>query len=266
MYSLENDRLFVFNESTELRRKHLLLGNSKKTSRSIGRHGEGMKLAFLVSARLGLNMEVQSGDEVWTSGFEYSDDYEEDVLVIYINERLGNDITIVSIDCSDLTCYIPDHDYGAFIGEGNCYIEGLFICKMEDFEYDVFFRAGEIVLDRDRRIISQWDVSSYVTRNLTDTLLDDAIAGKPHINIYAANNSLIKKQWKEKYGDSIAVPISKQDSYTGIIVPDSVAEIIDNLPEKGEGYSLDDWIEEYECELSSVACEDFNLARRNYDT
>ena len=77
--------IYIRNEGTALSRSTLLLGStSKGDGGSRGKFGEGYKLAFLVLCRLGVQVQVRTGSEIWTPYIEKSDTFGSDLLKVKI--------------------------------------------------------------------------------------------------------------------------------------------------------------------------------------
>lgn len=76
----------------------LLMGKSGKEDDedTIGKFGEGMKLAFLVLGRLGADVVVHNDDECWRPSFQYSETFQEECLAVgvYPAEEATGDVRI----------------------------------------------------------------------------------------------------------------------------------------------------------------------------
>lgn len=170
----------------------LVLGNSVKSEGSIGKYGEGYKLALVVLLRLGYDVIIYNGDCKWTPYFEYSDTYKIEVLKIKVSpSNLENDgikYVIGGLSSSDLSMLKDNSlviakqlgvdlgrtissDYGdvllADMYSGKFYVEGLYIQDDDSFEYGYSFNSDVVDLDRDRRAINYYDLLNLTT----DTLL-----------------------------------------------------------------------------------------------
>lgn len=81
-------------------RQALLLGESgKHNNDTIGKYGEGLKLALLIFAREDIGVEVQSGRDLWVPKLEYSETFMTDSLNICITEDVfpENDQVVIKI-------------------------------------------------------------------------------------------------------------------------------------------------------------------------
>lgn len=154
----------------------LKIGFSKKKDGSIGKHGEGLKLAGLVFKR------NQKPFRIYTSVGRAKASYYED-------ENLG---TCYGLDVSDMTnnkfevyfeadnkdidlfreSHIKDDDilhtssYGDIVKKekGNIYVGGLYVCNLKDLKYSINFKPVYISLGRDRDFPSTWDMEYYANR------------------------------------------------------------------------------------------------------
>lgn len=160
----------------------LVLGNSVKSDGSIGKYGEGYKLALLVLLRLGLNVKIYNQEELWTPYFEMSKKYGTEVLKISIEpydsfgelrfsisginsldtEMLKKNSLVLSEQLGKHIGRTVDTDYGKILldssQEGRFYVEGLFIQKDDTFKYGYSFNSDSVSLDRDRRAINYYDL------------------------------------------------------------------------------------------------------------
>lgn len=170
----------------------LLMGKSGKEDDedTIGKFGEGMKLAFLVLGRLGADVLVYNDDECWRPSFQYSETFQEDCLVVgvYPAEKATGDVRIhitgVPEDIISLVedRFLPLRDvepiYSASNGEAyeqedaggcNIYVNGIFVSHVEGkYKFDYNFRPSAFTLDRDRNTAKdfevRWEASKLLMR------------------------------------------------------------------------------------------------------
>lgn len=169
--------ILISNEGVTLDRSALLLGTTSKGDGSArGKFGEGLKLAFLALCRLGIVVQVKTGNEIWTPFIEASTTFGKDLLKVKISTsqrfRDGIDIRILGVkdedwakieqnlvDIPGLTNTatmdkIPVRGSKILTGDkykGKVFARGLFVCEMDRnavFGYDLF----NIALDRDRKM------------------------------------------------------------------------------------------------------------------
>lgn len=172
----DGERLLVKNEGANLRPDALLIGESGKAGRKLrGEHGEGLDLALLVAARLGLNMEVTTPTEVWTPRIGFSDELGAQCLVIGMRPNVPRgDHVSVSFDVSAeswanlrqrFTFITPPEDAvvtdkGTLILDsgrlGDVYVKGIWVTRRPDFPFGI--DLPDVGLDRDRRLIQDFDL------------------------------------------------------------------------------------------------------------
>jgi len=241
-----------------------LLGKTDKdgdTSQR-GRHGDGLKSGSAVLVRNGIPMFIMNGSEKWTPEIGYSDTFHEDVLTI--TTRAGSSryepFTVYVAMTEDQWnamkskflpfCNIAEDQIkktyaGTLILDpayaGQIFVKGIFVQRMPDFEhgYDL-----DIDLDRDRNIVSKYNVTSCAARILRDVmqreigtvesvyaLLDN---NKPDAEDVAywiddSQAQAMVEIFKGKHGDK-AIPVqsaaeaTRVEHYgmTGVVVPDGL--------------------------------------------
>jgi len=198
-YSMIHDyykkqRLFTIgSRNTSIGKKTLVLGGSEKADDSdkIGRFGEGYKLALIVLLRNGYQVEIRNQSELWIPEIKYSEKFGTDLLHITIKkiESKYPDLLFVvkGIKPSEYEAYKKfnlwlqkkPHADTTNLGDilyndqyrGKIFVEGLYICTMEDSEnfwYGYDFRANVLKLDRDRKKLSSFDVAWHSEKMLKE--------------------------------------------------------------------------------------------------
>lgn len=168
--------LRVSNVGAALSRRALMLGQTAKADRTDlrGQFGEGLDLALLVGARLGLDMEVRTPVERWTPAIEPAAQYDgAECLVVHVAPdayagvqvqlRLDRDVWDV---LPHLCLFLGDDeretvttDDGTILLDsryrGHVYAKGIFVQRLEGLRcgYDL----AACPLDRDRRMVDAWD-------------------------------------------------------------------------------------------------------------
>lgn len=163
----------------------LLLGATTKADDpgSIGSFGEGYKIALLVLTREGRPVLVKNGRKLWRPYFNFSKQFDDDVLCIEENNnssRLqGVEFIVGGLTESDVagireSCLQMQQSIGEtkttsrgrilLQKPGALYVGGLFICKTElKYGYDILPQF--ITLERDRKTVAEWDLKS-MTRDM----------------------------------------------------------------------------------------------------
>lgn len=101
--------LFITTQGCVLERSTLLLGNTGKSNDedARGKFGEGYKLGFLVLCRLGYEVQLRTGWEIWTPYIEKSEVFGEELLKIKIRPTTtyANKIEVRVYGISDAEWY-----------------------------------------------------------------------------------------------------------------------------------------------------------------
>jgi hypothetical protein len=166
--------IVITNDGAVLPKEALLIGHTTKEGdqRLIGKFGEGLKYGVLALLRLGVEVKIRNGSEVWVPSIVRSEKYNADVLAFNVTtghkyvERVQ--FEVVGIDQSD---WDDISSKLLFIGEypesvevpgghvitspqfkGQIFVKGMFVSRSSlFFGYD--FSDADI--DRDRRMINE---------------------------------------------------------------------------------------------------------------
>lgn len=274
-WSYEDGIFKVGNAKSVLKTKSLLLGASTKSDddETIGKFGEGYKIATLVLIRLGKKVKFYNygAKELWTADISYSKKYEEHILVFNVDKKFpwnkvpDNDLTMEVegityeeyLDIMDSNLHIQKEyktiktEYGEVLLDekykGKMYVNGLFINEVKNFHYGYNFKPKMIKLDRDRKLIEEFDLTlttSKLWNNTNDVealsiatrLVMEDVADTKYVK-YTNNytNELsdsVAKEFVKTYG-RLAVPVSNQEEFKNvekgkqaIIIPENVASVI----------------------------------------
>lgn len=188
-YDEENQRLTVSNKTSVLNPESLLLGSSTKRDDkdTIGKHGEGYKIAFMVLLREGKDIKVYNygAREIWETRLVKAKRYNNRLVpTIFINKQAiwnkvpNSDLTITidnitpeeyselvnkNLHLRDNVNYFEVPEHGRILidkeEKGNIYVKGLFVCKDKDIEYGYDFEPTLIELDRDRKLVNTFNIA-----------------------------------------------------------------------------------------------------------
>lgn len=177
----------VTSYGTKLSTRTLLLGEGtkKEGDDKIGQFGEGYKLALLTLLRHGCEVQILNGiDEIWKPRIKRSRKFESELLSVDIKRHKNrcNDVDFVvggirDEDWMDIIRdtrplqkedrVIPCKDFGTILTEstqaGRIYVGGLFVGKM-DLSYGYDIKPTYLALDRDRRMVRQFDLEWLTSR------------------------------------------------------------------------------------------------------
>lgn len=177
----------ITNKTSVLPIETLLLGNGTKhdDDRTIGKHGEGYKIAFMVLLRNNKKIKVYNygAREIWEVRLVKSKRYNGQLVpTVFVEKEAiwkktpSNDLTIEvsgitegeyemvkeknlhlrkveKIDIKDRGSILLDNSES-----GNIYVSGLFVSHLDTLQYGYDFNSRLIQLDRDRRLIQSFDV------------------------------------------------------------------------------------------------------------
>lgn len=201
----------------------LLLGESSKSSddSKIGKYGEGYKLALLVLARMGYEVRIRNGLDIWQTSIEKHPQLKTECLAINIitdalkEEELSNSVcfTISGLseddfnsywskyidnqnDLEKIACYENSFCFNnEYEEKKRLYVAGLYVCDIDDdYEFSWNFDPSKIQLDRDRQSVCDFELSYEATRlfiasGQTELLAKLASSGCKEVSEYCINSS-----------------------------------------------------------------------------
>lgn len=276
-YDADAQRLSISNKSSVLEASSLLLGQTTKADdeSTIGQFGEGYKIATLVLLRNNKQVTFYNygKKEIWRPRFVNSRRFDTQILTFFVetlkiwDKAPDNNLTIVIDGITDedfhqhivpanlhmQTNYtvVDETSIGQVLDipgiNGQVFVNGLFVCNFEPYQYSYNFKPGTIKLDRDRKMVSDFDLRWQASKmwsfsDKTELITELLIAGKADV-VYIKNASTLSaSQYKLReeafnkfislYGDR-AVPVCSQleatevpKGWTPIIVPESFQGMI----------------------------------------
>ena len=274
--------LHICNEGCQLDPSVWLLGKTDKRGDDSqrGNHGDGLKVGTLALLRQGIKVRIFNGDEIWTPKVERSTTFNgEKVLTIstrkrrsdYWGDRPMSDFTVeIGISKAEWMgikdrfldliniprTQIADAGWrGAVLlspeMQGRIYARGIYVTTKPDLMYGYNF--NRLDLDRDRRLVDDWDLQwqvGYLMRDLCDA--DGETADLWMERLYAALESdagpefgqianatdagiheAMAATFASQYGDK-AVPVANDEEATkvsfygrkGIVVPTAMGKVL----------------------------------------
>lgn len=183
-FVVDNNNIHVCNKNAVLSKASMLLGHSDKKDGSIGKFGEGYKLALLVLVRLGYKIKINNHacNEEWTPRLKHSRKFGASLLSIDVQKKFfaksKPKLEIIVYDVADkidftkILWLCPEINwtgedsletvYGKVLlkpeFKGRIYIKGLWVCDIENLQYGYSFEPNYVELDRDRRMLSTFNV------------------------------------------------------------------------------------------------------------
>lgn len=311
-YSDDTETITISNKSSELTEKTLLLGSTTKNGDedTIGQFGEGYKIATLVLLRNNKTIVFYNNksNEIWRPRLVDSRRFGSKILTFFIEKNAGNiihnnnDDTLV-IKVGNISNHEYDNEiiptnlhlkeysvfestiYGDILNneKGRVYVDGLYVCTYDEYEYGYDFKPKYIKLDRDRKMASDfdlrwlasrmWSVSTHQEAAL-ELVMDNAADISYCSLINSSNSSLLGLSYDkfiEKYGRN-AVPVTTQvemdavpAGYHGVVIGDKWMEMIMNsgmyAPPKTDHTDpldeLDAWFDDINTKLEDSECTRF---------
>ena len=244
----------ISSKHSELDKASLLMGNSSKSDNeeTIGKFGEGYKLALLVLTRLGCGVKIHNykAREIWTPKIIQSRRYNSKILVIdvekfifkkppsadltFLIENISmDDFKLIQSSCLFMSRYEKlDSVFGEVLTEpelaGRVYVNGLFVCGNENakmtFGYNL--KPKYLPLDRDRTLIDSFNLmwltsklwSKHEDREFVADLVIDKVPDVKFIDSHSTSrlgDSILMK-FQSKYGLT-SVPVGTEYEREDII-------------------------------------------------
>lgn len=237
---INGDQLSIMSHDTSLDTASLLLGHSRKTEGSIGKFGEGYKLAMLVLTRLGHRCEIHTGNEIWTPKLIKSRTYKTQQLVFdtapnsctkptlsFIIDGLSEAVfaelkhqnlhlePTKAFFCTDNGIVVQDRP-------GDIFVNGLYVSHLDGFKFGYNFKPTKLNLDRDRRLVRDFDVqwlTSQIWKDHEDfdlvlKMIKEELSDVKYLDsfVYSAKEGLADeaaKAFVSEHGPE-AVPVTNQ--------------------------------------------------------
>lgn len=301
--------LTISNATSKLTAASLLLGQTTKADdkSTIGQFGEGYKIATLVLLREGKNVVFYNygAREIWRPRFVKSRRFGSDILTFFIEkkavwEKVPSADLVIAIEGISADEYygqivpsnlhlrsdfeiVEETEYGDVLNlAGKVFVNGLYVCDYEPYTYGYNFKPEYIRLDRDRKMVSDFDLRWMASKmwsgsNNTDKVLEMISESKADVAFledvsYSKKwRDLAAEKFKDVYGPE-AIPVTSQEEmdsvpagYKGIVVSHSYSALIKGsssfvMPEPDSTSPLDelqDWFDSIKSKLDSDEIEQF---------
>lgn len=269
-YDGDEQKLIISNKTSTLTVNTLLLGATTKAGNvhTIGQFGEGYKIATLVLLRNNKQITFYNygAKEIWKPRFVKSRKFGTGVLTFFIEkvsvwktvpdanltievsgitrEEWENEIVPSNLHLQYGNPVVASSDYGDVLDQqGRVYVNGLYVCEYPPYKYGYNFKPEHIELDRDRKMVSDFDLKWAASRfwansSLHDKALELVEAGHAdvaYVSSMCATSGLSDAalhKFRERYGPK-AIPVTTQDAmdavpsgYRGVIVPGTYCELV----------------------------------------
>ncbi len=308
-YDEEAETFTIRNATSKLTAASLLLGQTTKADdkSTIGQFGEGYKIATLVLLREGKNVVFYNygAREIWRPRFVKSRRFGTDILTFFTEKKAAWD----KVPSADLEIVVegitPDEYYEEIVPSnlhlrydykvleetvygnvidlpGKVFVNGLYVCDYKPYTYGYNFKPEHIQLDRDRKMVSDFDLrwmasKMWSTCKDTDKVLEMIADGKADVAyldsvMYASSwRDLAAEKFKSVYGPE-AIPVTSQEEldnvptgYKGVVVSESYNSLIRGsssfvMPAPDDASPVDDlqdWYDSIKHKLDSDEQEQF---------
>lgn len=253
-YDAGTQILQVGNKQGSLDASTLLLGSSSKKddSKTIGKHGEGYKVAMIVLLRNGCGVRVLNyvNREIWEAKVISSKRYGCDIGVVDVNplgilkEAPENNLIFeVTGITEDVYEKIKENnlwlqgDVGDVIEsegsrillkadyKGKIYVKGLYVCTKKEFTYGYDLDPSLVNLDRDRMMVDflqlQFTTSEVILGTNNKAFIKSClnIVDGEYLRFYWNSNNVISEmknevysEFRRQYGEN-AVPVKTNDEF-----------------------------------------------------
>lgn len=191
-----------------LMKKHLIFGISSKDESAIGKFGEGLKMAFLVLARTGSPVKIESVGYTYVAKIERNEEFGANLLVVEYQKNGRSKGTSVVFDCKEKELEDAKVLFSRFRGSrkkpiverhveiftedeerGNIYINGLKTTSlMTMFGYNI--KNKDLVNTRDRNNVDVSALQRQLQSLLMQTRNEEVI--QAYLTLWKKNNSYLE--------------------------------------------------------------------------
>lgn len=247
----------ITNKNTSISSSTLLLGNTSKKDDldKIGQFGEGYKLAILVLLREGKDISIYNGNKIWNPSFEYSNNFECEVLCITEIDSTGNDLIFEISGFNDQELDSLENEFLGLNGQaynsiqtsygeiltdssykGKVFVDGLPVYNDDNFDYGYNFKPCYVTLDRDRKSINIYELKRLTALSVACCIdnfafVDDVIDGKGRDAEYIKDENIeFNDDFKEKYAKHLMKRFEiKEDD---IVISENSSNLIEYVGRK----------------------------------
>lgn len=313
-WSYKDGTFKISNKTSTLYTWSLLLGTTTKEGddRTIGQFGEGYKIATLVLLRNAKEVTIYNYGlrEVWRPRFVKSRRFGADILTFFVDKKYpwaqvpDNDLTFEVTGITEEEWHeqiVPSNlhlqsdvkieesnEFGEALSDprhaGLVFVNGLYVCTYEPYHFGYNFKPGNLKLDRDRKLASDFDLRwlaskfwmnnpkaiEFVEQDLADVSYLSDVLWSPRDSTSVTNAAL--DRFRLVHGPR-AVPVTTQEEadkvpagYKAVIVSRNYKNLITrgSTYEEPEDDSIDpldklqQWFDSIEDNLTDEQQEQFN--------
>ena len=274
-YDSQTGVLTISNATSKLTASSLLLGQTTKSgdSDTIGQFGEGYKIATLVLLREGKNVVFYNygAREIWRPRFVKSRRFGTDILTFFIEkqaiwDKVPSADLVIAVDGISAEEYghivesnlhlrddyeVVEHtEYGDVIdipgANGKVFVNGLYVCDYQPYQYSYNFKPAHIRLDRDRKMVNDFDLRWMASKmwsgcDDTDKVIQLVVDDKADVAFIKDVGAFSgQKRWCDAAADKFfsvygpeAIPVTSQEELEsvptgrkGVVVNSSYSSLI----------------------------------------
>lgn len=188
---LGEDYIILTNKNIKVSPQSLLTGKSDKRDDASkrGKFGTGSNFALCIFASRGIDIRIHNNDVIWTPVFEWSEQYQDEVMVINetpapfnnysysvsisgLSEEALEDVRQTTLDLQTREV-LYSTKYGDVIesvdDNGEVYVGGIFVQQTNGFNYSYDIKPEFLKLDQDRKSCSEWDLQTLTAKLIMAT-------------------------------------------------------------------------------------------------
>lgn len=238
-----------------------LLGRSNKGPEKRGQFGEGLKIGILALVRAGLGVSIRSGDRWYTATLEHAPEFEEEVLTFDSGRTETTNMVSIEVDglqpsdwaeARSRVLPIRERAYLAHKNEageilldpeekGRVYCKGIFVRAYEDLENGYNLTGNEVKVDRDRRMVDDFDLNWHLSRMEAERLksqnttpesyldqLECGSRGTRHAVHFLGEEEKekIAEVWESRHGPRAVPGTAPHSSVKGVAVNSSLDAVL----------------------------------------
>ena len=187
-YNEKLNKLKLITQGTTLARETLLLGSTSKEGKDhmLGQHGEGYKIGSLVLLRLGKTVRIRTANETWRPEISFSKAFGANAIAFSISKNTNN-INQIGVEIGFITpqewemlrekfLFLTEPaeepvgvcpvNRGSVLRDrkGQIFVDGIYVFDHPTLTYGYDFSPSVMRLDRDRRVISSFEIQNLACK------------------------------------------------------------------------------------------------------
>lgn len=259
VFELGEDYITITTPNTRVSDKFLLVGVSDKRGDASqrGEFGSGSIQAMAALLSQGVEVVIYNAGVIWIPSFEFSEQWQEEILVINEIKDEGNidfrveinNLSPADIDEVEQRCLVlQDREvlfstpYGDIIcgGDGEVFVADMFVCQSSGFKYSYNFNVGVVKLTQDRNAVDNFELQNLTAKMIMATEDKDFI--KEAISIKKKDTEHVQYTWNATVPDDVCDSYAEEfieEHGTGVQVTDSYSEYQEQIELDNEYVYID---------------------------